>query len=311
MPKLRIVTYNVHRCRGIDNRERPARIVDVLREIDADVVALQEVVSIGGKSREKDQARYVAEELGFNYVVGENRKLNGGAYGNVVLSKFPMRLVCNHDISVRARERRGCLHTDVDVAGAETLHVFNVHLGTAYLERRHQGRRLVEEEILNNRELKGSRIMLGDFNEWTRGLTTRLLRAHLKSVDVRSYLQAARTFPGDPAHPAPGPHLLRGPAGPEGPDRAPQPQGPGGLGPPAAGRGLRAAGRAAPASQSLTTTPRAPTALSQDSSESWAPPLFRVKVDSKSGGGTRSAVVGRSLLANLGRRHLAHVRLSC
>jgi len=196
MPKLRIVTYNVHRCRGIDNRERPARIVDVLREIDADVVALQEVVSIGGKSREKDQARYVAEELGFNYVVGENRKLNGGAYGNVVLSKFPMRLVCNHDISVRARERRGCLHTDVDVAGAETLHVFNVHLGTAYLERRHQGRRLVEEEILNNRELKGSRIMLGDFNEWTRGLTTRLLRAHLKSVDVRSYLQAARTFPG-------------------------------------------------------------------------------------------------------------------
>ena len=54
----------------------------------------------------------------------------------------------------------------------------------------------MEEEILSNRELKGSRIMLGDFNEWTRGLTTRLLRAHLKSVDVRSYLQRARTFPG-------------------------------------------------------------------------------------------------------------------
>jgi len=196
MPKLRIVTYNVHRCRGIDNRERPSRIVEVLREIDADVIALQEVVSIDGKSREKHQAGYIAEELGFNYVVGENRKLNGGAYGNVVLSKFQMRLVCNHDISVRARERRGCLHTDVDVAGADTLHVFNVHLGTAFLERRHQGRRLVEEEILNNRELKGSRIMLGDFNEWTRGLTTRLLRAHLKSVDVRSYLQRARTFPG-------------------------------------------------------------------------------------------------------------------
>ena len=65
---------------------------------------------------------------------------------------------------MRARERRGCLHTDVDVAGADTLHVFNVHLGTAFLERRHQGRRLVEEQILNNRDLKGSRIMLGDFN---------------------------------------------------------------------------------------------------------------------------------------------------
>ena len=61
MPKLRIVTYNVHRCRGIDNRERPGRIVDVLREIDADVIALQEVLSIEGKSREKNQARFIAE----------------------------------------------------------------------------------------------------------------------------------------------------------------------------------------------------------------------------------------------------------
>ena len=196
MPSLRIVTYNVHRCRGIDNRERPGRIVDVLREVDADVVALQEVLSISGATREKDQAQFIAEELGLNHVAGENRKLKGGSYGNVVLSRFPLRLVRNHDISVRARERRGCLHTDVDVAGADTVHVFNVHLGTAYLERRHQGRRLVEEEILSNRELKGARIMLGDFNEWTRGLTTRLLRAHLKSVDVKNYLQRAKTFPG-------------------------------------------------------------------------------------------------------------------
>ena len=196
MPSLRIVTYNVHRCRGIDNRERPGRIVDVLREVDADVVALQEVLSISGATREKDQAQFIAEELGLNHVAGENRKLKGGSYGNVVLSRFPMRLVRNHDISVRARERRGCLHTDVDVAGADTVHVFNVHLGTAYLERRHQGRRLVEEEILSNQELKGARIMLGDFNEWTRGLTTRLLRAHLKSVDVKNYLQRAKTFPG-------------------------------------------------------------------------------------------------------------------
>ena len=196
MPSLRIATYNVHRCRGIDNRERPSRIVDVLREIDADVIALQEVLSIAGAAREKDQAKYIAEELGVNLVAGENRKLKGGSYGNVVLSRFPLRLVRNHDISVAARERRGCLHTDVDVDGADTVHVFNVHLGTAYLERRHQGRRLVEEEILSNRELKGARIMLGDFNEWTRGLTTRLMRAHLKSVDVKNYLQRAKTFPG-------------------------------------------------------------------------------------------------------------------
>jgi endonuclease/exonuclease/phosphatase family metal-dependent hydrolase len=41
---LRIATYNIHRCRGIDGRTRPERIAAVLRSIDADVVALQEVV---------------------------------------------------------------------------------------------------------------------------------------------------------------------------------------------------------------------------------------------------------------------------
>jgi endonuclease/exonuclease/phosphatase family metal-dependent hydrolase len=195
-PRFRVATYNTHKCRGIDGRIRPARIAEVLHELEADVIALQEVVSLKGGRKEQNQAQYLADTVGYHYRIGETRKLRGAVYGNVVLSRFPLRLVCNHDISVRARERRGCLHTDVDVAGADTVHVFNVHLGTAYLERRHQGRRLVEEEILSNRELKGARIMLGDFNEWTRGLTTRLLRAHLKSVDVRSYLQRARTFPG-------------------------------------------------------------------------------------------------------------------
>ena len=194
--RLRIVTYNVHKCKGIDGRVRPSRIVGVLREIDPDVIALQEVVSVEDGRPEEHQAGYVATQLGYHYTIGENRRISGAVYGNVVLSRYPLACVRNHDISVRGRERRGCLHTDVSLPTGEPLHVFNVHLGTAFLERRHQGRRLVEEEILNNRELKGSRIMLGDFNEWTRGLTTRLLRAHLKSVDVRSYLQRARTFPG-------------------------------------------------------------------------------------------------------------------
>ncbi|HZM50478.1 MAG TPA: hypothetical protein VFE68_08315, partial [Vicinamibacteria bacterium] len=61
--KLRVVTYNVHRCRGIDGRLRPDRIVDVLREVDADVAALQEVVAAEGDG---DQARYIGESLGLH-----------------------------------------------------------------------------------------------------------------------------------------------------------------------------------------------------------------------------------------------------
>ncbi|MCA1555366.1 MAG: endonuclease/exonuclease/phosphatase family protein, partial [Acidobacteria bacterium] len=136
---LRIVTYNVHKCRGLDRRVRPARIASVLREIDADVIALQEVLSIGGEAaREMNQARFIAEELGYDYCIGENRRLSGGAYGNVILSRLPWRHVHNYDITWRGRERRGCLRVDIETgngggAAGNLLHLFNVHLGTAYI----------------------------------------------------------------------------------------------------------------------------------------------------------------------------------
>ena len=192
---LRVVTYNVHRCKGLDGRVRPDRVAKVLKEIDADIMALQEVVCIPGGEPEGDQAHYLARELGADFLFGENRKLWGGAYGNVVLSKLPMRTVKNHDLSVRGRERRGCLHIDVELAG-RVLHVFNVHLGTAFLERRKQGRKLAGLDILLNNELKGPRLLMGDFNEWAPGLTTKLLRAHMQSVDIKKHLRRRRTYPG-------------------------------------------------------------------------------------------------------------------
>jgi endonuclease/exonuclease/phosphatase family metal-dependent hydrolase len=192
---LRVVTYNVHRCRGIDGRVRPARIAAVLREVDADVAALQEVLSVPEAGEEGNQAEYLARATGMHCQLGENRQMRGGAYGNVVLSRFPMTRVENYDLSVKGYERRGCLHIDVDVSET-VLHIFNVHLGTDYLERRHQGRRLLGAEILLNQRLNGPRLMLGDFNEWAPGLTTRLLRSHLKSVDIRKHLKRARTYPG-------------------------------------------------------------------------------------------------------------------
>jgi endonuclease/exonuclease/phosphatase family metal-dependent hydrolase len=198
---LRIVTYNVHKCRGLDRRVRPGRIVSVLREVSADIIALQEVLSVGGAAREMDQARFIAEELGYDYCIGENRRLAGGAYGNVILSRLPWRHVHNYDITWRGRERRGCLRVDIETGGGHNsssdarrlIHLFNVHLGTAY---RHQARQLVGERILGNAELTGARIVLGDFNEWTKGLATRLLTEQLQSVDVRTHLRSPRTYPG-------------------------------------------------------------------------------------------------------------------
>lgn len=196
LQRLRIATYNVHKCRGLDRRVRPERIAEVLREVDADIIALQEVLSIEGATPEADQARFIAEELELNYCLGENRRLRGGAYGNLVLSRLPLRSTCNYDLTCHGFERRGCLRADVEIGKNRLLHVFNVHLGLAFFERRQQARKLIGSEILNNKELQDVRIILGDFNEWTRGLTSRLLAAQLQSVDIRYHLGRKRTYPG-------------------------------------------------------------------------------------------------------------------
>jgi endonuclease/exonuclease/phosphatase family metal-dependent hydrolase len=197
--RLRVATYNVHKCVGLDRRERPARVAAVLREVDADVVALQEVVSLeSDASREAHQARFIAEELGCRFHLGENRKHRGGAYGNVVLTRLPVTHCHNHDITWRWQEPRGALRVDVSVGepGASVVHVFNVHLGTAYVERRHQGRRLVGDGVLRAPGLTGPRVVLGDFNEWTHGLASRLLSQELRSADLRQHPRSRRTYPG-------------------------------------------------------------------------------------------------------------------
>jgi endonuclease/exonuclease/phosphatase family metal-dependent hydrolase len=196
MNSFRIVTYNIHKCRGLDRRVRPSRIVAVLRETEADLIALQEVLSIEGSQRERDQARFIAQELGMYFYVGENRRLDGGSYGNVILSRRPLGNVRNHDITWRGREPRGCLRADASLGQSALIHLFNVHLGTAFFERRHQARQLVTSRILADPELRGARLVLGDFNEWTHGLASQLLGAHLESADLRHHLRRARTYPG-------------------------------------------------------------------------------------------------------------------
>ncbi|HXQ71995.1 MAG TPA: endonuclease/exonuclease/phosphatase family protein [Pyrinomonadaceae bacterium] len=192
---FRVATYNIHKCRGLDRRVRPKRITAVLKEIDADVVALQEVVGMDEATRERNQVRAIAEDLGVDFRIGENRRIRGAAYGNAVLSRLPIVANHNHDLSWRRYEPRGCLEVAVAVDAQTTLQTFNVHLGTGFFERRYQGHRLLEV-IAGDVNPASPRVILGDFNEWTRGLTTRLLSLHLNSAEPEQRLGRARTYPG-------------------------------------------------------------------------------------------------------------------
>lgn len=195
--RIRVATYNIHKCRGLDRRTSPERIIAVLRQLDADVVALQEVLAVENGRPEYDQVRRIAGELKeYQFCFGENRKLRGGSYGNLTLSRLPVKLCQNYDVTWQNRERRGCLRTDVVLSDAAVLHVFNVHLGTGFVERRHQARRLLSNEVLNRSELISPRIVVGDFNEWTRGLASRLMANTFAAVEPRAFLRYECTYPG-------------------------------------------------------------------------------------------------------------------
>jgi endonuclease/exonuclease/phosphatase family metal-dependent hydrolase len=188
---IRVVTYNIHRCRGLDGRVRPDRIAAVLCAIGADVIALQEVVGSGPHGG--GHAEAIGAALGMGWVMAEARQWRGHQFGNAVLSRLPIAHHVEHDVSWKTCEPRRLQRVDVEVNG-HTLHVYNVHLGTAILERRHQARRLAA--IVLDRHVAGPKLVLGDFNEWMRGLATTLLSEKLNRVDLRDHLRRRRTYPG-------------------------------------------------------------------------------------------------------------------
>src|SRR5947209_4938325 len=195
-PRFRVATYNTHKCRGIDGRIRPSRVAEVLRELNADVIALQEVVSLSGARKEQNQAQYLADAVGYQFRIGETRKLRGASYGNVVLSRFPVKEVAVYDLTASRREQRGYIRCDVEIAPGKMVHIFNIHLGTGYMERRKQAGLLMSREVLLAPHLKHPRLVIGDFNEWTRGLVSRTLQSAFESVDIQLHLNRKRTYPG-------------------------------------------------------------------------------------------------------------------
>ena len=196
MKTVRIATYNIHKCIGLDRKFSPERITDVLREIDADIIALQEVLCHSDSHEREHQAEFIAAELKMNLSFGKNRHIQKGEYGNAVLSRFEFASSENFDITVKKREPRGCLRTEIRINERKSLQFFNLHLGTSFFERRKQVQKLLTTRVLDNEKFTGKRIIAGDFNEWTNGLTTRLFKANFQTVDSKLHLGKRKTYPG-------------------------------------------------------------------------------------------------------------------
>jgi endonuclease/exonuclease/phosphatase family metal-dependent hydrolase len=171
--RLRVLTYNIHRCIGVDRRFRPERIVEILAHHDADVALLQEVDEGVPRSRELDLASELAESAGYpHYAVGHNVSLRKGRYGNSTLSRFPIARERNIDLTIGRRKRRGCQHTTLllpparDGEDERPLEVFNLHLGLSAREREKQIGVLVRCHELAGLDPERPCLVGGDFNDW-------------------------------------------------------------------------------------------------------------------------------------------------
>jgi len=181
---LTVATYNVHRCVGRDGRRDTERVLGVLRELDADVVALQELQ--WQPAAALDLLADFARELSCAGIAGPTLLEHSGHYGNAVLTRLPVRTVRRVDLSVAGREARGALDLMLD-APRGALRVIATHLGLAPAERRRQVRDILALLAPVRPEPV---VLMGDLNEWFLwGRTLRWLRAHFGRVP------ALATFP--------------------------------------------------------------------------------------------------------------------
>ncbi|REJ88905.1 MAG: EEP domain-containing protein [Planctomycetota bacterium] len=162
---LRLVTYNVHSCVGIDGRLSPARIARVLAGLSPDVVALQELDVCRPWTGCVDQAAEIARDLEMELHFHPCINVTGEQYGNAILSRYPIQLIKSElfpDTDPH-REPRGAMWVRVD-AGGQSLDVISTHLGLSPRERIQQIEALLGREWLAHPDCGDHAVLCGDLN---------------------------------------------------------------------------------------------------------------------------------------------------
>lgn len=196
MTGLRVLTYNIHSCRGTDGRYLPERIARVIAACRAHVVALQEVDVHRARSSHLDQAHRLAHYLRMEYQFHPSFQVEEECYGNAVLSVLPLRLVKAGPLpGPRFLEPRGVLWVAVEWQG-RSWQILNTHLGLAPGERHQQLRALMSEEWLNHPDCRKPVVLCGDLNTHPRSGLCRRLRRHLADATTCARRRHVRaTFP--------------------------------------------------------------------------------------------------------------------
>ncbi|TXK76042.1 endonuclease/exonuclease/phosphatase family protein [Paenibacillus sp. N3.4] len=154
-----IMTFNIHHGEGLDGKVNLEQISDLIRQQNADVIALQEVDRYRLRSGFVDQAKELAERLHMYVSFAPSLTYSVGQYGNALLSRYPIQ-GSTYFLLPGAQERRSLLLADI-LIGAQPIRIAATHLGLSNEDRRAQLSKIAE--IVSTTE--GPLVLAGDFNE--------------------------------------------------------------------------------------------------------------------------------------------------
>ncbi len=162
--RLRVMTYNVHNCVGLDGRHSPERIARVIARYTPDVVALQEVNPDAPRNGGADRLERIARELRTRYQAPLAVVAWGQEFGNAVLSRYPVGDVRTGPLpGANHRPPQGVLWVELDAAGT-SVHLLNTHLALRPAVRFRQLDVLTGQQWLSSRDRTGPLLLCGDLN---------------------------------------------------------------------------------------------------------------------------------------------------
>jgi len=164
---LRVLTYNVHSCVGLDGKFSPERIARVISRHEPDIVALQELDVFRARTGKVDQPQIIAEQLKMIYHFHPSFQIQEERYGNAVLSRYPMELIRSGRLAGGFQnpkaEQRGAIWSTINIAGTK-INFVNTHLGIFPWERGRQIKDLLGSEWIGHPQCVSPVILCGDFN---------------------------------------------------------------------------------------------------------------------------------------------------
>ena len=159
-----VASYNIRKAIGTDRRRRPERTLDVLNEIGADVVALQEADRRFGARTSAIPPQMIEEHSDYKPVPLDTRSGSIGWHGNALLVKRHVEVLDRELVRLPSLEPRGAVLADLRVDGTP-LRVVGMHLDLSGLWRRRQAHAVLQH--LEQREGEPPTVLMGDLNEWS------------------------------------------------------------------------------------------------------------------------------------------------